>query len=143
MTTTPDLADIGGYRMFEPVTLRYSDQDAMGHVNNVAYAALFESARLALLTDFLVELDEGKLGFVLANLTIDYRKEMHFPGEAQVGGRLLQVGGKSLMTGYGAFLNGVCHATATCVNVCFDTETRRSYPFPTKIRAALLERIGD
>ncbi|QIE56319.1 acyl-CoA thioesterase [Pikeienuella piscinae] len=141
MTITPTLDDIGGYSMFEPVTLRFSDQDAMGHVNNVAYAALFESGRLALLTDLLAGLDDRKLGYVLANLTIDYRKEMHFPGAVQVGGRLLRVGEKSLTTGYGAFLNGVCHATATSVNVCFDIETRRARPFPAEIRAALLARI--
>ncbi|MEX2520882.1 MAG: thioesterase family protein [Paracoccaceae bacterium] len=133
---TTELNDISSYTMFEPVTLRYSDQDGMGHVNNVAYAALFEAGRLGLLTALLEGAGDQRFNFVLANLNIDYRQEMHFPGTVQVGGKLLRFGEKSITTGFGAFLNGVCHATATCVNVFFDPVTRRSRPFPDNIRAA-------
>ncbi|WP_340109920.1 thioesterase family protein [Pikeienuella sp. HZG-20] len=136
-TTTPDLTDIGGYRFFEPVTLRFSDQDAMGHVNNVAYAALFEAGRLGLFIDLFDGMGEQHFNFVLAHLAIDYLQEMRFPGEVQVGGRVLRVGGKSVTTAYGAFLDGVCHATSISVNVFFDPATRRSRPFSANIRERL------
>lgn len=136
-TTPPDLADIAGYRFFEPVTLRFSDQDAMGHVNNVAYAALFEAGRLGLFIDLFHGMGDQHFNFVLAHLAIDYLREMHFPGEVQVGGRVLRVGGKSVTTGYGVFLDGVCHATSISVNVSFDPATRRSRPFPADLRQRL------
>lgn len=142
MTTTPDLADIGGYRLFAPVTLRYSDQDAMGHVNNVAYAAFFEAGRLALFTAHMEGLAAPDVDYVLAHLSIDYRREMHFPGEVQVGARVLKLGDKSVTTGYGAFLDGVCHATSISVSVCFDTSTRRARPFPPAMRERLLAVIA-
>ena len=135
-----DLTDADGHLTFETVTLRYSDEDSMGHINNVAYAAYFEAGRMALFSELLADLGDQKFNFVLANVSIDYRLEMRFPGELKVGGRLLRVGTKSITTGYGAFLNGVCHATATCVNVYFDPETRRSRPFPDAFRGELLKR---
>jgi len=141
MTDTPDLTDIAGYASFEPVSLRYSDEDSMGHVNNVAYAAFFEAGRMGLFTHLLAGLGDQKFNFVLAHIGIDYLREMRFPGTVQVGGRLLKVGTKSITTGYGAFLNGVCHATSVSVNVYFDPETRLSRPFPGDFREALIAQL--
>lgn len=137
-----DLADIASYRIFEPVTLRYSDQDSMGHVNNVAYAALIEAGRIGLFTELLKNEDDQSLNFVLAHVAIDYRKEMHFPGTVEVGGRVMKVGRSSITTGFGCFLGGTCHATATCVNVYFDPETRLSRPFPERLRQVWERALG-
>lgn len=141
MTETTAPTEISAYDYFETVTLRYSDQDSMGHINNVAYAAYFEAGRIGFFTGLLADLGDQRLNFVLANLNIDYLREMHFPGDLKVGGRLLHVGTKSIKTGYGAFLNGECHATSTSVNVYFDPETRRSRPFPDWFREALLKKM--
>ncbi|MFN3262610.1 MAG: acyl-CoA thioesterase [Pikeienuella sp.] len=140
---TPDLTDRSAFRFFEHVSLRYSDQDSMGHVNNVAYAALIEAGRIGLFTEILKNEQDQSLNFVLAHVAIDYRKEMHFPGVVEVGGRMLRVGRSSITTGYGCFLNGVCHATATCVNVYFDPETRLSRPFPDWLRSVFERSIRD
>lgn len=137
MTSKPDLTDISQYDFFEPVTLRYSDQDSMGHINNVAYAALFEAGRLGLFLDLFKSLGDSRQDFVLAHLGIDYLQEMHFPGTVQVGGRLLKVGTKSVTSGYGAFVDGTCYATSLSVNVYFDPKTRRSRPFPEAFRGEL------
>lgn len=137
-----DLSNFSDYTVFEPVTLRYSDQDAMGHVNNVAYAAFFEAGRMGLFTELLAGHGDLKFNFVLANVNIDYRREMHFPGTVEVGGRLLRVGGRSITTGFGAFIEGECYATATSVNVFFDPKTRRSTDMPEGLRADLLRRLA-
>ena len=79
---------------------------------------------------------------MLANVNIDYRREMHFPGTVQVGGRLLRVGGRSITTGFGAFIDGVCFATSTSVNVFFDPKTRRSTDMPVALHTDLLGRLA-
>lgn len=137
MNTQPDLADIGSYKLFEPVTLRFSDQDSLGHINNVAYAALFESGRLGFFAEAFGKTGNKDRDFVLAHLTIDYLREMHFPGTVQVGGKLMKLGRSSMTSGYGAFLDGVCYATSVSVNVHIDRRTRRPAPFPEDIRGRL------
>ena len=140
--TQNDTDAVPEFSHWTTVTTRFSDQDSMGHINNVAYAAYFEAGRMALFSEILKGMGDQKFNFVLANVSIDYLLEMRFPGDLKVGGRLLRVGTKSITTGFGAFLNGTCHATATCVNVYFDPETRRSRPFPDHIRDGLLARLA-
>lgn len=117
------------YAFWTGVTIRYSDQDPMGHVNNVAIAAYFESGRMALLEDIFRETGLPDRGMVLARLTIDYLHEitMDFAGQpVEVGGRLARVGGRSMTTHYALFKGDTCCAVSESVNVFFDPVTRRS-----------------
>ncbi len=133
----PDLTNRASFVHFESIPIRYSDQDAMGHVNNVAYAAFFEAGRFGLFTKMMLNLSEDRDGFVLASVKIDYLREMHFPGVVEVGGCLIDIGGRSLTTGYGAFIGDVCFATSVSVNVFFDVIKRVSKEPAPEVRAAL------
>ena len=56
-------------------TLRFSDTDAMGHVNNARFLSYLEDARVALFRDLAGGVD-GLLerGVILARVEIDYRR---------------------------------------------------------------------
>ena len=138
-----DLTAEASFRRWHEVTIRYSDQDPMGHINNTAYATYFEVARTRLLIDLQMRFPRPNLGFTLARIEIDYHKEAFFPGTVRVGGRMIAVGNKSLRTGYGMFLGDDCLATALCVNVCMDTSQRISQPLPADIRTFIAAEIGD
>jgi len=125
------------YRFWTPVTIRFSDQDPLGHVNNCAYAAYIEAARTMFLGQLLNTESEPDIDFTLASLTINYLKEMRYPGTVNVGGRVLRLGNKSITTGYGVFLGDDCVATSTGVNVFFSTTKRTSMPIPDDVRARL------
>lgn len=137
-----DLTRRDTFSHWTPVTVRFCDQDPMGHVNNVAFAAYVEAARTMLIRSFLDGIDVPNLDFVLARVAIDYRRELHYPGTVDVGARVLRAGTKSLTTGYGIFLEAVCVATAESVNVFFDTERRASVAPPDAVRRALLAQAA-
>lgn len=138
MTDTPfDLTQRSTYRHFTPVTIRFSDQDSMGHVNNVSFAQYVEAARTMLIQGFLDRFDHPGLDFILARVIIDYRAELHYPGTVDVGGRLIKAGTKSLTSGYGIFLGDRCVATAESVNVFYDMNTRKSVAPPDDVRQAI------
>ena len=107
----------------------------MGHVNNAAYLVYFEAARVLFISQFLPP--GAPLDTVLARVTVDFLREIHFPGTIEVGARLLHLGNKSLRTGYGVFRDGECVATSEAINVFFDTDARRSIAPPDEVRAAL------
>jgi acyl-CoA thioester hydrolase len=125
------------FRFWTPVTIRFSDQDPLGHVNNCAYAAYIEAARTMLLGHLLDENSPAEIDFSLVNLNINYLKEMRYPGTVDVGGRVLTLGNKSITTGFGVFLDDDCVATSTSVNVFFSTTKRISMPIPDNVRARL------
>jgi acyl-CoA thioester hydrolase len=138
-----DLTRRETYRHWSPVTIRFSDQDSLAHVNNVALAQYFEVGRTAYVYDIIRAAGcEGSVEFILARLVIDFKRELHYPGAVEVGSRLTRLGTKSLTTGYGIFRGEYCIATSEAVNVFYDMASRRSIDPPPDVRA-LLERELD
>ena len=131
-----DLTDSKKLKHWTSVSLRFSDQDSLGHINNVSYAAYVEQARVEFI-DKIVNIKGDHVNYLLANLHIDYRRELHFPGKIDVGACLLKVGTKSITTGYGLFKDEINVATASSVNVFFDPSTRKSIAIPENLRVAL------
>ncbi len=132
-----DLTRRDTFRHWTPVTIRYSDQDAMAHVNNTAIATYVESARTAFIYDLIQRGGVQGVEFILARMTIDYLAEFHYPGQVEVGARLIRIGTKSIGTGYGIFKGETCVATSECVNVFYDMATRKTQIPPDSVRAAL------
>ncbi|MBT6885681.1 MAG: acyl-CoA thioesterase [Rhodospirillaceae bacterium] len=132
-----DLTDRANFAFFTPVTVRYSDQDELGHINNCSYTAYVESGRVAFLGGFLDEEKYPGIDFLLARVAVNYLREAHFPGIMEVGTRIIRLGNKSMTTGYGLFKNGHCVATAESVNVFFETGSRASIEIPDDVRASL------
>ncbi len=137
-----DLTQRESFSHFTPVSIRFSDQDSMGHVNNVSFAAYVEAARTMLIQSLLDEFAHPSLDFILASVTIDYLRELHYPGIVDVGARLTRLGSKSLSSGYGVFSGNECVATATSVNVFYDMNTRQSVAPPDDVAAAIQKSIS-
>lgn len=137
-----DLSRRETFSDFTPVTIRFSDQDSMGHVNNVSFGAYIEAARTMLIQGLLDQFDHPGLDFILARVVIDYRRELHYPGTVDVGARLIRLGSKSLTSGYGVFKGEECVATAESVNVFYDMNTRSSVVPPHDVQEAVRLKIG-
>lgn len=137
-----DLTDRASFRHWTPVTIRFSDEDNLGHVNNVAIAAYVEASRTMLIHRFLLREKYPDLNYALVHVDIDYLAEFHYPGTVDVGGRVERVGTKSFATGYGLFVGEKCVATARSVNVFFDTAKRSSVAPPGDVRALLENANG-
>ena len=133
-----DLGDRATYRYWNSHIIRFADLDPANHVNNVAYAQYFESGRVAFWHDAGRHImAPGCLG-VIASLTIDYRSQMEFPGEVEVGTRLVSMGRNSTRLGQGLFRDGQCVATSVGVMVLVDKASGRSTPLPDDLRAAVV-----
>ncbi|MBA4789370.1 MAG: acyl-CoA thioesterase [Rhizobiales bacterium] len=117
--------------------LRYSDTDRQGHVNNAVFATFLETGRTALLYDPVVPIVEPGTAFVLARLLLEYRAEVHWPGEVHIGSRVLEVGRSSVKMEQVIFQNGKRVANGETVIVMVDTTTRRSRPLPEAAVARL------
>lgn len=140
-----DLADPASYRHWTTITIRYRDLDPLGHINNAVYSEWFEAARVMLTRRFSAAGPDWLLT-ALARMTINFLAETIWPGEVQVGGRLLGIGNRSFRSAYGVFRDDRCLATAECVSVWFDRRERRSVAPPAEVRQAMeaeLERSSS
>ena len=132
-----DLTDPATFRHWTPVTMRFSDQDVMGHINNVAYAAYYESGRNDFASQLLETAGCGGVDFVIVRITIDYLNQMRYPGTADVGTRVLRLGNKSMTIGHGIFFEGKAMSTAEGVVAFVDVDSGTSIPMPQAVRAVL------
>ena len=119
------------------VTLRYSDQDPMGHINNVVYGAYFAEGRNAYVGQLVKRVAPPNIDFVLAGVKIDYRKEMYYPGQVEVGSGVLRIGNKSLTLRHELFKDDELVASAESALVFIDTATGVSVPVPDEVRRVL------
>ena len=117
--------------------LRYGDTDRQGHVNNAVFATFLETGRVDMLIGGGVDLMGPNGAFVLARLELDFRREVNWPGEVEIGTRVAAVGRSSLRLEQAVFHNGECVASGESTVVLTDVTTRRSKPFSEGARAFL------
>jgi acyl-CoA thioester hydrolase len=116
--------------------LRFGDTDLNGHVNNSVFAVLAESGRVNL---FRTRLGDGRNPdsyFVIAKLTIEFRRELQYPGKVRIGTWLVRIGRTSLGIKQVLLDDGAAvGATAEAVCVSMSRATRRPTPFADATRA--------
>lgn len=98
---------------------RFQDMDVNGHLNNVAFAALFESARVQInrRTRPLGERPANERSMVAA-VEINYLAEGEYPGDVEVLSGIGRIGTSSWTILQAMFQNGRCIATCDTVVVC-------------------------
>lgn len=122
--------------------LRFADTDRLGHVNNAVFATFCETGRAMFLYDLERPLAPDSAAFVIARLVVDFRAEINWPGEVEIGTRVAGIGRSSFTLAQGIFQDGRCAATAETVIVLMDEATRKSRPLGDEIRRALEENRG-
>lgn len=137
MTSEPKNTLLGEYPVVTVLPVQWGDQDAFGHVNNTVPIRWFESSRIAyLLKTDLAVLDAGGLSPILASVTCDYRKQIHYPDTVHIGARVSCVGNTSIQ---------ICHRVYSesqeavvvegeTVMAVFDYESQRTVRVPQNIR---------
>lgn len=128
------------YRHLSPITTRWLDNDAYGHVNNVTYYAFFDTV----VNEFLIRagvLDIERspvIGLVVESMC-RYAASIAFPDRIEAGLRVGRLGNSSVRYEIGIFREGEATAAAEghFVHVYVDRESRRPTPLPDPLRVAL------
>jgi acyl-CoA thioester hydrolase len=102
--------------------LRFSDTDAMGHINHARFATLFEDARIGLLRSIAASSDDlPASGMILARLEIDYVRPLVLDGEpVSVFARVVRIGTSSFSIDYALEQHGAICARGLSVLVAYD-----------------------
>ena len=121
---SPDLKNMSIYASWAKSTIRYSDLDPNGHVNNGAINAFFEDGRVCFRNDRMLKLgDEILTGFALVKFTAEYLAPLYFPGSVDIGTVVTRIGGSSFSLGQGIFSVATCVSTAEVITVSFDPKS--------------------
>lgn len=137
----PPLPTLDDFPVKAVDTIRYGDTDKLGHVNNAVFSTFLETGRTRLLLDSRRSVAPEGAGFVIARLVLDYRAELHWPGQVEIGTGVSAIGRTSVTMTQALFQNGKCCATAETVIVLFDLAHRHPMELPEASRAILSESM--
>jgi acyl-CoA thioester hydrolase len=126
------------YRRFVPLTTRWSDNDAYGHLNNVVYLSLFDSAVNAELVGAgILDVAHGAVIGLVVETGCHFFSSLAFPQAVEAGLVVARIGRSSIAYEIGIFAIGAAETAAhgRFVHVYVDRQTRRPVPLPDRLLA--------
>jgi acyl-CoA thioester hydrolase len=123
---------------------RFRDTDAMGHINNAVYITYLEVARQEYWKRFTRTRDYGRVPFILAGVTADFRSEALMDEVLEIGIRCEWIGTRSFGFSYQIREQATQRLVveATSIQVCYDYDAKRSLPMPGALRQQLEQFEG-
>ncbi len=112
----PHRLDPASYPFTVTIQTRFQDLDPLGHINNVAMAALFESGRVRFNRSMHFDGWSGHR-WLVARVEINYLGEGFFPADVEIATGIGEIGNRSWTILAAAFQNGACIATCDVVLV--------------------------
>jgi len=127
------------YGYFYTIPTRWSDNDQLGHLNNVTYHRMFEAVIVQYLSDAGLDFMNDEVIPFAAETMCRFRRAVSFPDTLELGLRIIRLGSSSVVYGLAIFRQGEDDASAVghWVHVYVDKVTERPVDVPQKLRLAM------
>ena len=122
----------------ELITPRFSDTDALGHINNTMVPIWFEGARDPVFKLFMPKLDINNWQLILAKVTVEYHGQFYYGDTIEIITYISRIGGSSFDVYQELWQNEVKCASGTAVKVHFCYQDQTSKKIPAGIKAIML-----
>jgi acyl-CoA thioester hydrolase len=134
---------VEGFRHVTPITVRFRDVDAMGHVNNAVFLTYMETARVEyvrhqILRETQVRHFRDTFSLILAKITCDFKSPIYYGQQVEVGTRVIEMRNSSFEIEQRIETDGQLAALAEVVVVHYDYRAGQSVRIPDDIRQRVL-----
>ena len=136
----PQVPTRSDYKVFYPISTRWSDNDIYGHVNNVTYYAYFDTAaNRYLIEEGGLDISDGTIVGYVVSSGCEYHSPITYPEGIEAGVRVDRLGNSSVQYGIAIFRQGEEQAAAHghFVHVFVERAADKSVPIPVNLREAL------
>ena len=141
LSTRPHAEPRSDYRVFRSISMRWSDNDIYGHVNNTVYYSWFDTAINGLLIDSgALDIHGGGVIGLVVETQCNYFAPLAFPGEVVAGIRVGHIGASSVRYEIAIFPqtpDAPCAARGHFVHVYVNRVERK----PTALPAPLIRLL--
>jgi len=128
------------FRHFYPITTRWMDNDAYGHVNNVVYYAWFDTVvNQFLIANGTLDIHAGETIGLVIESHCNYFSPLAFPEPVTAGLCVSRLGNTSVRYEIGIFRGeeDMASAQGHFVHVYVDRVSRKAVPIPAATRSLL------
>jgi acyl-CoA thioester hydrolase len=120
------------------IQVRFSDVDALGHVNNAVYLSYFEFARIHYFNAMLgTEWDWNSDGLILLKNEVEYLRPVLLNDKPEVEVFVIEIGNKSFKMGYNLTVDGIVYCKGSSVLVGYDNSKKCSIVLTPAMRSSL------
>lgn len=130
------------FNHFVPISVRWGEMDALGHVNNTVFYRYSEDGRL----DYIGRVtgdgpSRTSVGPILADLRCSFLRQLRFPAAVEIATRTRAIGRSSLKVEQALFHAGKDQPIAVydAIVVWFDYGAQKSVPVPEDVRGRIRE----
>ena len=128
------------YNYFTKISTRWNDNDIYGHMNNIIYYALFDTAvNKWLISNNLIDIKNGKNIGLIVQSGCDYFSSFSYPDDIDAGIRVTKIGTSSVRYEVGLFKETEQDASADgfFIHVYVDRKTKIPLPIDYNFNKAL------
>jgi len=125
----------------EIITPRFSDTDALGHINNTMVPVWFEGARDPVFKLFTPELNLNEWPLILAKIDVSFFQQMFYGQAIEVRTYISRIGGASFDVYQELWQNDEKCASGFAVMVNFCYQDQSSQKIPEKIKTELQQHF--
>lgn len=123
------------------ISPRFSDTDALGHINNTVFAVWFEGARQDVFKIFTPELNLRQWPLIIASVKLDYHAQTHYGAEVEMRTYISRIGGSSFDVYQEAWQHGVKTVSGTAVLVQFDYAANKAVAISAEQKQQLNQHL--
>ena len=120
---------------------RFSETDALGHVNNTVLPVWFEDSRTPIFELFCPGMDTNDWHLIIAKIDVEFLSEIYFGKSVEVRTFMSKIGNSSMVVSHEAWQEGKLAAKGNAVMVHFDHKTKSSKLIPKDTRAILQQHL--
>ena len=122
------------------IGVRFSDLDALGHVNNAVFFTYFEEGRKNFSKKYFKVSDPSDFRFIMAHIHCDYLKPVLFVDKVTLHMWVKDIGTKSFTFEYKLVHQSdpsIVYATGESVQVCYDYTKNKSIVVSNEVKKKL------
>lgn len=122
------------------IQTRYTDEDSLGHINNISVAAYYDEARSKFSRHVFARVGRSEMmRIVTADSRVTYLAEVFHKDEVEVRTGILRIGSASYEIGQAMYQDGRC--VGICTTTFVQATATGSSPLSESFRAALQEMM--
>lgn len=125
----------------EKVMPRFSETDALGHINNTVLPVWFEAARVPIFKFFTPDLNPHNWKLIIAKVEVSFVGELFYAHEVTINTCIEQIGNSSFVIRQEAWQQDKCCAIGKTVMVRYDFASKTKQPLSTDEKAALTQHL--
>jgi len=125
----------------EKLMPRFTDTDALGHINNTKVPVWFEGAREPIFKLFVPDLDIKNWQLIIAKIEVSYHGQLFYGQEVEIRTYISRIGGASFDVYQEIWQHGEKCVSGTAAMVNFDYKTQSSKKISDEIKEQLSKHI--